>query len=326
MANVFSLVGNIFIESDKAENAINAITKEGKDADKSLGSSFKNMAKSAAVFTAAAAGAAVAVGAAAFGIAKSFSDTASAIADNSKMVGMSAEEYQKWVYAGKQSGIAQEKLLTLLKKQQTTFADATQGVKGASKAYKDLGIDISKLNGEQALKAVLLKLADMTDETKRNAIANDIFGKSYADLLPLLSEGADGVMTLYGELESLGGLISNESVESGDKFGDTMERINTIVQGIWYDLGEILLPYFQQFADWIVANKDEIKKFAEGAMKALKDVLGKVGEFIGKIIDQDPDASKAFETIVVFLGAITAAPLLGLLASHPLLAIVTLLS
>ena len=47
MANIFNLFGEVFVETDKAQKAIDGITNKGKEADVSLGSKFGNIAKSA---------------------------------------------------------------------------------------------------------------------------------------------------------------------------------------------------------------------------------------------------------------------------------------
>ena len=47
-------------------------------------------------------------------------------------------------------------------------------------------------------------LAAMDDETARNAAANEIFGKSAAELLPLLNSGSDGIKELMQEADAYG--------------------------------------------------------------------------------------------------------------------------
>ena len=67
-------------------------------------------------------------------------------------------------------------------KQQKAFADAKDGSKAMSEAYQRLGVDIKNIgNSGDAFNQVIAALADMEDETTRNALANDIFGKSCID-------------------------------------------------------------------------------------------------------------------------------------------------
>ena len=163
-------------------------------------------------------------------------------------------------------------------KQQTSFANATDGAKTQSEAYAKLKINIKGMTSEGAFNAVLKALADTKDETERNSIANDIFGKSYADLLPLLSEGAEGMDKLKQEASDLGGVMSDETVEAGDKLGDTMDQVKTMLGGVTVAIVEELMPEFQEMADWVVDNKDEIKKLATDTFQKISDVIGFISE------------------------------------------------
>ena len=198
-------------ESEKAGKK----AKESGDAAQEGGSGwqkFGELAKKAgkvaiAGVTAIAAGA-TAAGKAVWNMAQDTADAGGAIDDAAKKVGTSAEEYQKWAYAANLGGMEVSKLDALMVKQQKTFADAQEGGKAASEAYKRLGIDISSIgNSGEAFNIVIDKLADMEDETTRNALANDIFGKSYADLAPLLAEGSAGIAAMKQECEDLGGVM-----------------------------------------------------------------------------------------------------------------------
>lgn len=267
---LFRLFGSIMIDDKEALKSLSDTekkAKQSKDQLDKLGQGAAKVGKAMAVGFGIAATAAT-------GLIMKFADLTGEIDDNAKKVGMSAEEYQKWLYAAKLSGMEQDEFLGMMKKGQKTFTDANDGVKSAAEAYKKLGINVKEMSSSQAFKAVIKLLAETTDETLRNSIANDIFGKSYADLAPLLKEGADGIENLMKEAEDLGAVMSNEAVESGAKFGDTMDKLGAIVQGVFMALAEELLPVFQDLADWVIDNKDEIIKLAKDAIGFLADALG----------------------------------------------------
>jgi len=348
-ADLNKLNSEIGQNKDAMQSAINPtddlgkeIKQVGDNADKAgghalnMGDIIKANLTSAAIIggVKALASAFVELGKKAYAAVEGVVDTASEISDSSKKVGMSAEEYQKWTYAAKLSGIEQEKLTAMMIKQQTAFANATDGSKGVtltleeqklaaidlekaqktlneaikkhgknsleareagikleqlqkkstetsnaqSEAYKKLGIDIKKLSSAEAFNQVLLKLSGITDETERNSIANDIFGKTYADLGPLLAEGADGMEALRKEASDLGGVMSDETVEAGDKLGDTMDKVKTMLGGVTVSIVEDLMPEFQNMADWVVDNKDEIKELATDTFQKIADVIAFISE------------------------------------------------
>lgn len=177
-------------------------------------------------------------------------DAAGDIDDAAKRTGTTAEAYQKWSYAAKLGGMEVSKLESLMVKQQKSFADATEGVKATAEAYQRLGINIEEAgNADAAFEQVIYTLADMTDETERNALANDIFGKSYADLAPLLAEGSEGIAAWRQEIVDLGGVMSDEAVEAGASFGDSLDRLKTRFEGMKNYLGGEFIPAFTDMVD-----------------------------------------------------------------------------
>lgn len=266
---LFRLWGSIMIDDKDAIKSLNDAEKKAKDSAKAV-ETLGN--KAAAMGKAVAIGAGVAV-TTLFGLATNAANVAGDIDDASQRVGMSAEEYQKWTYAAKLSGLEQEKLEQIMKKQQTVFADASMGVGTAAKAYQDLGIDITGLTADGAFEKVIMALANTEDETKRNAIANDLFGKSYADLAPLLNSGSEGIAALRQEAVDLGGVMSNESVASGAAFGDTLDKLKTTFGTVVAEIGVQVMPIFQKFADWIIANMPTIKATFETVFGAISTAI-----------------------------------------------------
>lgn len=276
MANIFSLFGTIFIDNEKANKAIDTTTNKGENAGTKFSKSFGNIAKGAvAVGGAVVAGAAV-LGTATAAMVKKTADAASNIQDASQRVGVSAESYQKWTYAAKQTGMEASKIESVMKKQQKSFSDAASGSKTAADAYKNLGVNINDFeNSGQAFDVVIDKLAGMEDITKRNEIANDIFGKSYADMAPLLAEGATGISKLKQEAVDMGAVMSNDAVASGEKLGDTIDKLKSAGTGIFNSLGSSLIPIVQKGADMII-------KF----MPQIQSVISTIAPVIGNIFAQ----------------------------------------
>lgn len=299
---------------------ITAETKDIEKATKGIKNSFNEINKKSALIATAVVGATAAAGAALFGFAKKTADTASAIDDTSKKVGMSAEEYQKWAFAAAQSGLEVGKLESLMKKQQTVFSDAIAGSETAAKAYKDLGINISGMTASGGFDAVIAKLADMKDITERNRIANDIFGKSYADLAPLLAEGASGIEELRQKAVDLGGVMSNEAVASGENFGDTLDQLTTVVNGLWNEIGTYLIPIFQKIADWILENKETIFEKFEQVMTAIGNAVKWVSENSNWLIPVLSTLVGVFIALQIAMAAYNAAIAIQniLLAANPI--------
>lgn len=274
MANIFSLFGSIFIDNEKANKSIDDTKNKAKDSSKSFSESFGNVAKKTMQIGTAVVGAATTVVGGITAMATNVADQAGAIDDAAKKVGTSAEEYQKWAYAAKLGGMETSKLEALMVKQQKAFSDAKEGSTSMSEAYKRLGIDINSIGDSgEAFNQVIAKLADMEDATTRNALANDIFGKSYADLAPLLAEGSEGIEAWKQECEDLGGVLSGDAVEAGANFGDMIDRVKTSFTGMFNNLISKALPILSKLMDIILDNMPVIQGMFDALAPVLTDTL-----------------------------------------------------
>lgn len=274
MASIFSLYGNIFVENEDANKKIEETTKKGKNSSTTLAQSLGATAKTIGKVGTAVIGGATAIVTGVGAMATSVADSFGTIDDGAKKVGTSAEEYQKWMYAAKLGGLEASNFEKAMIKQQKAFADAKDGSKAMSEAYQRLGIDINSIGSSgEAFNEVISKLADMEDETTRNALANDIFGKSYADLAPLLAEGSEGIKAWKQEAEDLGGVVSGDMVEAGANFGDMVDRVKTGLGGAFNMLIGSLFPILQQVMQLVLDNMPMISNIISTLAPVLVGLL-----------------------------------------------------
>jgi hypothetical protein len=252
---IFKLFGSIYVDSDKANESIAKTDKKAESVGGTLLKGVGHAAKFGAGLATAAATGVTALGA----IAMKATDTAGNIDDITNRVGVSAEEWQKYAYAAKLSGLEQDKLEGIMKKSQTSFANASNGSKKLTEAYKEIGLNIKDIKPGDSFDATIKALANMEDKTRRNALASQIFGKSYADLNPLINSGADGIKQMKDEAVKMGAVMSNESVSAGAKFGDTIDKLKMGASGLFAKLGTSLIPILQKFSDMIIENMPRIQ-------------------------------------------------------------------
>lgn len=277
MANIFSLYGSIFIDNEKANKSIDETTDKAKKSSSSFAENLGNVVKTGAKVATAVVGATTAVVGGVSAMATSFADTTGDLDDMAQRTGVSAEEFQKYAYAAKLSGMETTTLEKAMIKQQKAFADAKEGSKSMSEAYQRLGVDIKSIESSgDAFDVVIKKLASMENETERNAIANDIFGKSYAELAPLLNSGADGIEALKQEAVNLGAVISNDTVAAGASFGDTMDKIKTSLGGMFNNIMSSLLPIIQILLNLILENMPAIQGLIEQFAPILSSMLQQI--------------------------------------------------
>lgn len=283
MAKIFSLFGEIFIENEQAKKSIKETTDKAKESEGGITNFIGNVGKVGAVVatgvTAAATGLTAMVG--------KITETTGQIADNAAKAGLSAEEYQKWKFAAEQSGMTMETLQGAMVKSQKAFAEAKTGNEALAGTYAQLGVDLNSItNSEDAFNQTMAALAGVADEAQRNAMANDLFGRSYAELTPLLSEGADGMDALKQTASDLGMVMSNDAVAQGEALGDTLDQIKGAAMGVFNSLGTSLVPIVQTFADLILQNMPAIQSLVAGIAPALQSFLAQALPMLMQLAQQ----------------------------------------
>jgi hypothetical protein len=118
----------------------------------------------------------------------------------------------------------------------------------------------------------------MEDGATKTALAIQIFGKSGAEMIPLLNGGADGMKRLAEESDRTGNTISTKTAAAAEKFNDTLTRIGEIMQGVVNKVMEAALPALQSLADTL-ASPD----FATAAQTLATNVIGGIDKIIDRL-------------------------------------------
>ena len=224
---------------------------------------------------AAVLGAGAAVGAL-FGMATKAADTADKWDKLSLRTEIGVENLQRWGYAAGQSGADITVLETGIKKLSDAQTDASNGSEKAMESFTKLGIsmsDLATMTPEQSFEAVMNGLASMEEGAEKNSIGNDLLGKSYVELKPLIAEGADGMQALKDRADELGLVMSEEAVDSGVVFGDTLDDVKNSLGMVVTEVGVEVMPILQKMADWLIENMPAIKEAAESAFNKIGDAI-----------------------------------------------------
>lgn len=277
---IVKLVGTIIAGSLEIRDAINKTEKQAEGLDKKMEDSTKSSAKWGATIKNAVTGA----GSAMMDAAKKVAGAAEEIDKSSKNAGADAETWQKLKYAMGESGISAENLETSMLENQQTLSKAASGVGEYTAAYDQLGVSIYDSSGklkdsDDVFQESLRALADMEDLNQRNALANQIFGESYTELDPILKSGSEGIDELTSRAEELGLVMSQQSVDSGTKFGETLDTVNQFGEAMFNMVAVELLPVFQTFLDWILSNAPKIQEIVAGVAEVVRTLVSGFTEF-----------------------------------------------
>lgn len=253
------------------------------------------------------------IGGALFGLVKMTADFGDRTDELSNKAGVSARAFQEMAYAAKFSSIDAETLATTLAKMNKNIVAAVTGNKEMAVWFKRAGLSISdlkKLKPDEVFDRVLAKI-DLFNKAgnsmKANGLATGILGKGGADLIP----AADGFDELRKKAEQLGIVMSDDAVKASAAFNDKFDETATVIKGVGFMIGGILMPHVQKIVEiieeWTLKNRDLIAskvtewlgKFNDALPEIIKNVKELFGYFKGK--------AEFLMTVVDAVGGVTNA-------------------
>lgn len=268
-------------ETSKSEKT----TGNASEAFKKVASGIGNAAKAIGSAVAAIAAAAAAAGKAIYNMAKDTASYGDEIEKNSQKVGLSYEAYQEWDYAMQLAGTEMSACTTGLKTLTNTFDDASNGSSGAIEKFDRLGLSMEELQGlsrEDLFSEVVTAIQGIEDETEKAAIANDLFGKSGQDLLPLFNMTADETAALRQEAHDYGMVMGDDAVKASADFQDALTKLEGTLNGLKNGaLGQLLPPLTQ-----LINGIADLAAGNEGAEKTIASAVQSIITSIGTMIPQ----------------------------------------
>ena len=267
------------------------LDKTGKDAD-TAGGKFEKLGSVVKGVSAAMGVAFAAIGTAAIGAGKALVDMtveAAAYADEmltqSTVTGMSVESLQAYSYAADLVDVSMETLTGSMAKQVKSMSNARDGSSKFADAYAKLGISVADSNGqlrdsETVYWETIDALGKISNETERDALAMQIFGKSAQELNPLIAQGSAGIAALTEEAKRMGAVLSEESIGKLGAFDDSVQRLKQGSEAAQRVMGTVLLPQLQTLADDGVSLLGD---FTSGLVEAGDD-FDKISEVIGNTV------------------------------------------
>jgi lambda family phage tail tape measure protein len=149
--------------------------------------------------------------------------------------------------AAKLADVDQATLGKSLTRLSVNLVKAAEGNDGLAQKFKALGVSVKDANGQvvpadRALKQIADRFADMPDGAQKAAAAVALFGKSGADLIPLLNEGA-------AAMEKFTYKVGDDFAARSDLFNDTITTLGIQAQGFGLELTDALLPALQSILE-----------------------------------------------------------------------------
>lgn len=211
--------------------------------------------------------------------------------------GISTEKLQEYKYMAELTDTSVETITGSIKKLTANMDNARGGTGAAAQAFERLGISVTNSDGtlrdaNTVFEETIDALGKMEAGTERDALAQDLFGKSAADLNSLIAAGAEGVREYAKEAHELGYVMSGEELDALGKVDDQFQRMETAMDAakrqIAIELAPVILSLTDNLLELIGAvDWDKVRR-----------VAGETVDFIDRRIDGLISTTKALIGII----------------------------
>lgn len=265
----------------KTESQLKQLEKEAKTFDniklqkaqaefKAVGSKLEGVGESLRGLSMAAAGFDVALG----GLAYKSGQAADDLNTLSKVTGISTAELQKYKATADLVDVSVETMAKSQTKMKKSMLSVQQGSKNMTEAFNTLGVSVLDSSGhlrnqDDVFTETIKALGQMENETERDALAMQIFGKSATELNPLIEDNGETYKRV-AEIFAENGLeiVDQETIDKANQFQDSLDTIKATGMAALSSIGMQLAGYLAP------------------AMEKISEVLGKVFGWLSQL---DPE-------------------------------------
>ena len=192
----------------------------------------------------------------------------------SKVTGISTTELQKYKYSADLLDVSVETIAKSQTKMKKSMLSAQQGSSTMADAFAKLGVSIEDSNGnlrsqDEVFAESIKALGEMANETERDALAMQIFGKSATELNPLIEDNGETFQRVADIFASNGlEVVDQETIDNANRFQDALDTIKATGMVTLSTIGMQLAGYLAP------------------AMEKVAEVLGKVMGWISQLDPQ----------------------------------------
>lgn len=228
----------------------------------------------------------------------SMTKESAAFADNiitlSMQTGQSTEQLQEFSYATELIDVSVDTLQGSLTKLTNNMQDTMNGTGNAKASFEALGVSVTNADGSMrsandVFYETIDALGQVKNETERDAMSMDIFGRSAQDLNPLIIQGSKTLKAYADEAHNVGYVLNDEALSALGAVDDAYQRLQKTQEGVKNQLAVEFAPYLEEFyGDATQGVKDLGKAIKDSG---IVDAFGMLLETVGDILNPMSDLS-----------------------------------
>ena len=196
-----------------------------------------------------------------------------------KQTGISTAELQKMQYASDLIDVSVDSITGAMTKMKKNMASTS---KDTQAAFQKIGVSVQDSNGQlrdatTVFYEVLEGLSHVANETERDTLAMQLFGRSADELAGIVDDGGAALRELGLEAEQLGLIMDQQTLDSLNNVNDAVDKLKAKANGELAQAGakamEALMPVFEKVLDAMSKALDYIGSLDEDQIKMLATLL-----------------------------------------------------
>lgn len=290
------------IETESQLNKLESAANQSNAALNKIAAVANDISGGAQKVADATRGISVAAGGAAVGML-GMAVSAGAAADDintlAKQSGFGTDEIQKWQYAADRMDVSVETIISSARKMKKNMVSTS---KDTIAAWEELGVAVTDSNGELRDSTTVFyeavdALAKVENETQRDTLAMQLFGKSADEMAGIIDDGGTALKEMGAEAEASGLILSQDALDGANAFNDGLDTLKAKAQQAFFSSGaslaENLLPMLDTLVEkmsvalsWIASLDGETLTMIGTVMlavAAISPIAGIISKITGSI-------------------------------------------
>lgn len=236
----------------------------------------------------------------------------------SKQTGISTDELQKMQYASNLVDVSVDDIVGSMKKMKNNMDSNSKSVQ---EAWTQLGVSVRDATTGEMRPAIdvfydtIAALSEVENETERDQLAMDLFGKSADSLAGVIDDGGAALQEYGQQAEDLGLILSGDTLNSLNTINDTLDQTKATLGASLMELGATVATTFQpaieKAAEVISMVAQKLSEMDPATIQLITGIglvvaaIGPLLIFIGNLITAIGAIASAAPVVGAVLSALT---------------------
>ena len=224
----------------------------------------------------------------------------------SQQIGLSTEAIQKFQYASERVDVDFSTITGAITRMKSNL-DSTSGV------WEKIGVQVKDQHGQyRDIEAIFFDtikaLSRIENETERDTVAMDIFGKKANELAGIIDDGGRSLKELGDEAESLGLIVSDEDIDRMTQYDDLLEGMKAQIKAA---LVSVAIPAIEALTPLVLKLSEAIKAIAQRLANMNPVVMIIIMMVLALVAAISPVATLIAKITIAVRGLAAAIPLIS---------------